>query len=413
MTVICLTPSITVVLPFITYNCHTFLNVGVAIHYDDMEGGSQLKKRKPSTTMLFDDLGRDGRTAITGYELGVVDDAGILLGYPPIHYHHYRMFSGTAVRLVTDKGSAAWPNFIQWREGGTLLSVAASELNHGDDATSGFRTNWNGQAFVIPAGGSVGVDGIFEDIRPRNSAPLRWWVQYSLRGSRMSSMHPQKQQGRVDEQSTPDPAIVAHDPLRLSVLTLSGMRDMNKSHNAKFLTFSSPTAHEAFSYTTSRLPISGRVGTIHIPLQFWHHHPVVADEAYILLASPQQLGLLGGVDEGERCLVAPRTAGYRDAAAFINDVIHTRLAAVAANWTGPEEKRPRVVCSAKARPLILADKLYDRRATTTCFPFQFTRDTVLTKIYVSRPAKIPVRILNFVCLIYVAQSIVGHKGWRG
>ena len=348
----------------------------------------KTSKQLYQATSLFDDLGADGRTAITGYVLGIVNDEGEVLGYPPIHYHHMTIRGLSDMVHGEDRADANWAtrgSSGQSAEGVFVGVVADLFLTGGPPDEPGnlsmgetsvlFRGNFNGHPFVAKKNQRLLLSATYDDVRPEGSGPLKWWVSLALRGARV----PGKGWGSLSQ--SPVPGFGAP----ISHVFLASMHDYVKSHHGTYNTMASPAHEEAFMWETARMPTSGHVSANMLGMVLWHHHANSARESLLLVGTPKQLGLTFGSSNGARCAASPSRAGFANNAALRDDLL-ARLPAIGKRWTGPKHLRPRVVCHALSNPIILGSELYSRRGPIDCTPFSFTTDTTLTEVFLSGPS---------------------------
>ena len=379
---------------------------GERLEYTD-HGKNRQKHGAPTVTALFDELGSDGLTAITGREMGVVDDDGNHITYPPIHVHHF-LLRGLYQSVVyePERGDDPGPDWIEHKRhgkkiyvadapggvAGISLAIAADdERALGKNATvaartTRHRTDFGRFPFIPPPGQSthLRLGAVIEDARPatKGSLPVRWWLLVALRGTRVPG---------PASMSAPAPAFpIPGFKAPFSMLKLSFMRDMVPSHNegGMYSTMPSPAHQESYAWASSRMPMGGNVTAELLAVKSgrrWHHHAYIGRESLLLVGTAEQLGLARGTTRGEKCSAAPSKAGFSNNAELRDDLL-ARLPAIATAWDGPEHLRPQLICHGWGAPEEVIDgRLYDRIATTECTPFRFTGDTVMTELYFAAP----------------------------
>ena len=94
----------------------------------------------------------------------VVDEAGNLLAYPPLHYHH------GALTEISTRG-----NLIVQKPGEWGCTNGSQQYEQASCVGRDF-----GQDHAKALFSSVGVDAIINDVRPPSSEPLTWFLYVSL-----------------------------------------------------------------------------------------------------------------------------------------------------------------------------------------------------------------------------------------
>lgn len=187
----------------------------------------------------------DGRAwlDVSDHVVGSVDGDGDLIGYPPIHQHHWHY----------SHGSNTWSD---------RLSV------HGDQECLGGQGVYcllveypNTSAFeLVPQFNMVAE---FNDVRPAGTAPMEW---YALGG------------------------IFIHDPAKSQPERMSWANAMVVPSNLPLGprgTSLYDSASEGVAWTTGTIPSMS-----HVVDSYFHGHPDMVDDLWFIRASPAELGLL-------------------------------------------------------------------------------------------------------------------------
>ena len=207
-----------------------------------------------------------GKVWITSIFVAVVDEAGDVLGNPPIHIHHSHL------------GKYAVPGITDF--------IAPLGFPHGETGCQQADGGVGCYIFRFPDGHGIELDEtlllnmLVNDVRAAGSPPMRWMVEASLEWTASS---PQHNVGLWYANK----AVDFHPNLPVAVLAGS----------QPFVTFGVPRFAESVVWGSARSTLSGRV------LNLWHHVHAEGgfDEMWIVTASASQLGLERDGFELARC----------------------------------------------------------------------------------------------------------------
>jgi len=111
----------------------------------------------------------NGSFAFSHYALGSMDSGHRLVGYPPIHQHHYHFgyaFSDLAETVPN------WPPYIGASEN---MATHGENQCHDDEGGVACHVHSAPPQFAFMARAPLKAANTYNDVRPRHSAPLKTW----------------------------------------------------------------------------------------------------------------------------------------------------------------------------------------------------------------------------------------------
>ena len=190
-------------------------------------------------------VSHEGRASlfVGDHVLGSADASGDLLGYPPIHQHHWHYFHASDL-------------------GRDFLSVHGDQDCPGRDGAYCTLVEYpNGSAFeLVP---QLGIVAEFNDVRPSGAPPLDW---YAFGG------------------------LFIHDP---AIPKPRGMHWANLASG----NFNAPPGHRGtVLFDTARDHVTWATGTLpsvdYVVDSYFHAHPDMVDDIWVIGAPASRLGLL-------------------------------------------------------------------------------------------------------------------------
>jgi hypothetical protein len=184
-----------------------------------------------------------GSLFVGDHVLGSADASGDLIGYPPIHQHHWHYYHASDF-------------------GRHFLGVNGDEDCPGRDGTYCTLVEYpNGSAFeLVP---QLGIEAEFNDVRPSGSPPLEWYAFGGL--------------------FIYDPALSTPRGMHWATLT-SGMMNAPPGHRGTILI---DTARDHVSWATGTLS-----SVDYVVDSYFHAHPDMVDDIWLIGAPASRLGLL-------------------------------------------------------------------------------------------------------------------------
>ena len=190
-------------------------------------------------------VSHEGRASlfVGDYVLGTADASGDLIGYPPLHQHHWHYFHASDFRR--DFLAVHGDNTCPGRDGAYCMFVEYP----------------NGSAFeLVP---QLGMQAEFNDVRPSGSPPLEW---YAFAG------------------------LFIYDP------ALSKPRGMHAA-NVMSANLNAPNGHRGTQmFDSTRDQVSWSTGTLssvdYVVNTYFHAHPDMVDDIWLIGAPASRLGLL-------------------------------------------------------------------------------------------------------------------------
>ena len=190
-------------------------------------------------------VSHEGRASlfVGDYVLGTADASGDLIGYPPIHQHHYHYYHASDIHR-------------------DFLAVHGDNMCPGRDGAYCTLVEYpNGSAFeLVP---QLGIVAEFNDVRPSGAPPLDW---YAFGG------------------------LFIHDP---AIPKPRGMHWANLASG----NFNAPPGHRGtVLFDTARDHVTWATGTLpsvdYVVDSYFHAHPDMVDDIWVIGAPASRLGLL-------------------------------------------------------------------------------------------------------------------------
>eukprot|EP00933_Yihiella_yeosuensis_P052643 TRINITY_DN50742_c0_g1_i1.p1 TRINITY_DN50742_c0_g1~~TRINITY_DN50742_c0_g1_i1.p1 ORF type:complete len:506 (+),score=65.65 TRINITY_DN50742_c0_g1_i1:84-1601(+) len=294
-----------------------------------------------------------GPPSITAHYIGMVDDSGNAIGYPPIHNHHTQTTQGAwttdcdMVRCTLFGHNCCDPSNAIGFLGDFVLPDSEGGAN------ISFGCDYGGYAKEFYS--SAWLNAVLNDVRPPGSEPIDWWYQVAVRVKRPSG-------------SVRPPALSVHLVYNDGLITIA-------SKLGAIVFVSTPVKEDSFHYHTMRWQFSGTGVEMHT-----HSHHINAQELLLFAGSPQQLGLEDlpwEVGQAKLTKGAVAGASFDEPAAGANNralLEHVfRSMERSQKQLGHGSKAPHLVCWATLRRTNIGGHLFDRRGVfhncTHNFPF--------------------------------------------
>ena len=351
---------------------------------------------RPPSCLLADDFfqlgwrdaGGLGRVplpaALLGNRISAVDTHGGPLGLPPIHHHHCHVSPGLGYSFETTFQT----HDACLLDGTACPDYSAIIFHHGDyecptgsGGTDCFTERYELHPRLAPE--PLALNAELNDVRARGSAPMTWYFEISLLVSRGEEL--------------PSPASV-HQIIN------PGLKDLTKQAGLLTLVHC-PSAHDSFFYYTGRMPFSGaplarpghgrghqhhepgcpaappvpslsRAGTLVPSLVRHHAHIAAFQEALLLDATPDVLGLDDAGFRPEHAWKAILTA---DTGLADNTVLRDRVLGRA------HAAGARLLCTAVGRLEEVDGLSYDRAPRVRCAAWAFRHGDAWTTLALNGP----------------------------
>merc|ERR1711939_549215 len=210
--------------------------------------------------------------SVTAMFLSPVNEAGELLGNPPIHIHHADLAPATTSAAANFSRLGEWHGDSQCDTGGGGVACYLRALPAG-------------YGYPLRDGLPLHLDADFNDARPAGSPGMQWWFETALR---VEPQHMEKATPSNAEASTQRTS----SPLQeVGVLILNIPARLKWWRSTDFaMTYYTPTKTFSAIWVTAFMPVSGTFATGHT----YTHQDLLESAWYFHNVSPEDLGLNQG-----------------------------------------------------------------------------------------------------------------------